>query len=149
MEPRTASEHRTRPVATSPSATKARTTPRGEPALDHPWQSCGLRIDDPASPVGRSRARCQPRQIALRLAPAVGSGLIKGGHSATGNDLPGTVHAKVARPGRIIIVGDVHGCLDEFQVRWHRLLSHAQRALGSALSEARVVLGHQVQVSHV
>ena len=51
------------------------------------------------------------------------------GHSATGNDLPGTVHAKVAAQGRIIIVGDVHGCLDEFQVRvapLDRPLSHSQ-----------------------
>ncbi len=111
-----------------------------------PGSLAGCVIDDTASPAERFRERCQPRRIALRLAPAVGSGLIKCGHPATGNDLPGIVHAKIARPGRIIIVGDVHGCLDEFKVRWHHLLSHA---LGLVLSEARTVLGYQLQVSYV
>jgi hypothetical protein len=33
-----------------------------------------------------------------------------------GNSLPDIVHAKATPPGRIIVVGDVHGCLEELQV---------------------------------
>ena len=41
METRTADDHRSRPVATSPSAGKAQTTPRGEAARDDPRQRRG------------------------------------------------------------------------------------------------------------
>lgn len=34
-----------------------------------------------------------------------------------GNPLPPEVHAKADVRGRVIIVGDVHGCLQELQVR--------------------------------
>ena len=33
-----------------------------------------------------------------------------------GNSLPPVVHARAAAAGRIVCIGDIHGCLDDFKV---------------------------------
>jgi hypothetical protein len=37
-------------------------------------------------------------------------------HLCAGNSLPPVVHARAAAAGRIVCIGDIHGCLDEFKV---------------------------------
>ena len=43
-------------------------------------------------------------------------------HLCAGNSLPPVVHARAAAAGRIVCIGDIHGCLHEFRVprykRW-------------------------------
>jgi hypothetical protein len=37
-------------------------------------------------------------------------------HLCAGNPVPSVVHAQAAARGRIICIGDIHGCLEEFRV---------------------------------
>lgn len=57
-----------------------------------------------------------------------------------GNSLPDIVHAKATPPGRIIVVGDVHGCLEELQA----LLTHVEFRKGRHGDDALMLVGDLV-----
>ena len=63
-----------------------------------------------ATPLGKNGGLCVFYSQGKRE-----RGLILPPSSPTGNPLPPTLHATADPPGRVIIVGDVHGCIDELK----------------------------------